>query len=175
MPSWLRTVRCWSLTWLTPLTAAMILATITNLSIPYDIYFWLRSIGAVVIFVMGIATTVITFKRAMGQWREEWELDGRIISLVVFWALFPPMWFFTEYYCFDTGLVGLPEGATKDTFLAQSRHYAGFAANIWAAFGALLAFVITQAKRNAPNIHQSGADVRKRDNDGGSTESLEHA
>jgi len=60
---------------------------------------------AVVLLIGGIATTTVTFCHAIGECREAWTVDGvdgRVLSLVVFWVLFPPMWFFTVYNCFDT-------------------------------------------------------------------------
>jgi hypothetical protein len=75
-----------------------------------------------------------------------------LISLVIFWALFPPMWFFTEYFAFDCGYIELPSHSnpakiseTKE-FLGGLKEYAGFAAPVWAGFGAIFAGLLTQLK-----------------------------
>lgn len=76
-----------------------------------------------------------------------WYTHSPLLSLVVFWALFPPLWFFAEYYFIDSGFVGLPaSGAKKSEVLASLKVYADFAAKIWAAVGALLAVLLALLK-----------------------------
>jgi hypothetical protein len=63
-----------------------------------------------------------------------------------FWALFPPLWFFAEYYFVDSGFVAPPPGTTKEDLLSSLKSYADFASKIWAAVGALLAVLLALLK-----------------------------
>ena len=69
-----------------------------------------------------------TSTAALGDWT---------VAGVIFWVLFPPIWFFTEYRAADAGVF---TGAD----LNKLKNYADFASKVWAAFLALYLFVVTQ-------------------------------
>jgi len=63
-------------------------------------------------------------------------------AAVVFWVLGPPLWFFVEYLCLDSGWIGLPATSPdKAEALQSTRTYADYASKIWAAVLAAVLFL----------------------------------
>jgi hypothetical protein len=123
---------------------------------PYGAYRTLRSLGAIVLLGLAfysiyavaqlVSQTMATKAPTVPATPAPWYTHGIILSLVVFWALFPPLWFFAEYYFVDSGFVALPPGTTKVDLLSSLKSYADFASKIWAAVGALLAVLLALLK-----------------------------
>jgi hypothetical protein len=61
-----------------------------------------------------------------------WTIAG-----IIFWVLFPPIWFFLEYFAAESGTIA---GAKLD----QLKTYADFASKIWAAFLVLYTTAVAQ-------------------------------
>jgi hypothetical protein len=100
----------------------------------YNFFWGMRAVGAVVLFIFAV-WTVIYFARHTPQ------PTGRIACVVAAWALFPPIWFFLEYYGIDNGFVSnLP--LPKDAELASIKDYADYASKIWAAVLASVLFLV---------------------------------
>lgn len=92
---------------------------------------------------------------------EPWYTSGFLVSAVVFWAIAPPVWFFVEYYHFDSGVIKIPENfiqcksqvaaecahEIKTEYLKHVKTYADLASKIWASVGAVLGGAIAAARK----------------------------
>lgn len=61
-----------------------------------------------------------------------WPVAG-----IIFWVLFPPIWFFTEY-------LAAHNGAFTGASLSDLKTFADFASKVWAAFLVIYTFGVTQ-------------------------------
>jgi hypothetical protein len=125
--------------WLTAAGAWALMLQTNVISCSWDSYAHMR-------FLLTIPFTLSAFACLWGFSSADIFRDQRTATLgdwscagVIFWVLFPPIWFFTEYLAvrsnaFLGGTAHLPE--LKD--------YADFASKIWAAFLALYLFTVTQ-------------------------------
>ncbi len=90
-----------------------------------------------------------------------WYTSGFLVSAVVFWAIAPPVWFFVEYYHFDSGTIQAPTDFIKCKsqvaaecvheirieYLKHVKAYSDQASKIWAAVGTVLGGAIAAARR----------------------------
>jgi hypothetical protein len=151
----------WSLLWAVPLLAGL-LTSLTNdfhgiQPFSFKAYQSIRIVGAVVVLCLMTKAFLRAFCHVAN--RSAWSADSFLIWSVLFWALFPPSWFFVEYTMFDLGQIALPlnkgtcgglSEVGKETycqaFLDRLQAYATLASKIWAAVGAMLAAVVAIAK-----------------------------
>lgn len=154
----------WSLPWITLLGILLIIATWTTLSIPYGMYENGRAIGLGIMIVLAVAGLLRAFDM-IGTAGEPWYTISFLVALVMFWGLFPPTWFFTEYLLFDRETIQFPEDVRqaieraelekdlrrvaeiKKEFLGVKKTYADMGSRIWVAVGAALGTTIGFAKR----------------------------
>ncbi len=166
-------VALWTLAWLVPMLL-LLTARVLDWKITYDTFTTARSIGVGVLVVLAIAGVLTAWRyvgnnpavRLLGASAPPWYTNAFLVALVLFWALFPPIWFFAEYFLLDIGGIVLPEGLTcknetPDTpwekklcteeiekeFLAQSKTYADLAAKVWGGVAASLAGAIALARK----------------------------
>lgn len=156
-------IMLWSLVWVAPLLAGLMTAlTNHHHGIPpfsFNAYQLIRFAGA----AAALCFMTTAFLRALGHVanRSAWSEDSFLIWSMLFWALFPPSWFFVEYAMFDLGQIALPrpdeptcnglsEIGKKDTYcedyLDRLQVYAALASKIWAAVGAALAAIVAIGK-----------------------------
>jgi hypothetical protein len=89
-----------------------------------------------------------------------WYTNGYLVGAVVFWAIAPPSWFFTEYFLFDSGQIAVPTdipcqstvlaeclSEQKAEYLRHVKTYADLASRIWAAVGASLGAAIAASRK----------------------------
>jgi hypothetical protein len=138
------------------LLGGLLIKGLSNSTRPFSIgtYQCARVIGTLVI----LGLTSWALKRAfgfIGKATPPWYSDSFLVSMVVFWALFPPAWFFVEYTLFEHGQIALVSGEVCmphchsdfcNAELARLDTYAGFASKIWAGMGATLAGVIALSR-----------------------------
>jgi hypothetical protein len=155
-------VMAWCSPWLALIAFLLLISQVGHVEITYKSYRFWRNLGIVIL----IAVAVVGILRALdivGDSQDPWYTIPFLVSLVLFWGLFPATWFFLEYLLFDLGVFQLPscpntatssQGAevpcvapTKAAFLASLKIYADMAAKIWAAVAVALGVVIGLAKR----------------------------
>src|SRR6185503_16506098 len=56
------------------------------------------------------------------------EFRPALVFISIFWVMVPPVWFFTEYFVLDSGIVS----GLKDGELTLVKTYADYASKIWA-------------------------------------------
>jgi hypothetical protein len=109
--------------------------------IPYDDYFRLRALVSILMIALGVFTLYHAARYKPDA--SHWKSSSLLLSLAIYWTLFPPMWFYTEYFAFDNDVIQLPSHLpTKKDFLSNYKEYAGLASPIWAGFLAILAGVL---------------------------------
>lgn len=64
------------------------------------------------------------------------------VNVMMFWAIVPPLWFFTEHYCIDNDLIVYADAKAKAASLQSAKEYEGLASKIWAAVLAFLLFAM---------------------------------
>jgi hypothetical protein len=146
----IRDATIWTVVWVAVLGIPMLLAMCGVRVFSYSVYHTLRLLGAIVLLFLALYS-IYTLAQLIAQplatkATAPWYTHGTMLSLVVFWALFPPLWFFAEYYFVDSGFVAPPPGTTKEDLLSSLKSYADFASKIWAAVGALLAVLLALLK-----------------------------
>lgn len=151
----------------TVLTAIWLLPSLLLLSwpilklpvIPYGLYLWVRNI-AVIVLIMLVFVGITKAASYIGPAaKSPWYTSATLVSLVLFWSLFPPSWFFLEYFMFDTGYLALPDkvakamatssdsAKVKAEFMALTATYADLSSKIWISVGAALATAIAVSRR----------------------------
>jgi hypothetical protein len=155
-------VMAWCAPWLALIAVLLLISQVGDVRISYERYKFWRNLG--ILILIGVA--IIGILRALdivGASQEPWYTIPFLVSLVLFWGLFPPVWFFLEYLLFDLGVFQLPtcpnaavssQGAEancvapiKKDFLPALKVYADMAAKIWAAVGVALGVAIGLARR----------------------------
>lgn len=159
-----RQVMKWTLPWIAVLVGLLVYGAFgSGTSIPYDIYTWVRRLCAVGLAGLGVAGLAYALEWTDKSKGQPWFTIPLLVSLVLFWGVFPPTWFFTEYYLFDQrrlqwppelreALVaaGTDKKAAADLVaghLAAVKVYADLASKIWLAVGAALGTAIGFANR----------------------------
>jgi hypothetical protein len=150
------TVAAWTSPWLLA-SLALLLAPFAGFPrVTYGVYAGIRGGAFVGLLVLVVAGFVVAWRHVGGhQDQRPWYTSGFLVSLLIFWAVFPPSWFFLEYMLFDRGQIALPGGATCmpmqtgacADFLARTKIYADLASKIWAAVFAALGAAIAVARR----------------------------
>ena len=160
-----------SLAWAIPMFSLTLFAVICKSSkyqISLETYSALRYVLVFFLVVMSVAGIHTAWKFIGGVATDpKWYSNGFLVGTVIFWAIAPPVWFFTEYLLFDNGLIALPEEITcvfdktldtikqgakcisdrKEQHLKQVKAYADLASKIWAAVGAALGLSIAAARK----------------------------
>ena len=82
--------------------------------------------------------------------RTSTSLGSWAVAGLLFWTLFPPIWFFVEYHGVASGALILPvepgqtAPAAKEALKSEVKDYAEAASKIWAAFLVLYGFIVSQ-------------------------------
>jgi hypothetical protein len=155
----------WSALWVVPLIVLYGLTYFTSVQIPHGVYQGARLLAVVVMVALAGLGLSVAFGLVGSQKADPWYKIGPLVALVIFWGLFPPAWFFTEYLLFDRDTILLPMemldkikaapaasqaevgGAFKTANLAATKTYADMASKFWLAVGAALATAIGLSKR----------------------------
>jgi hypothetical protein len=145
--------------WLTPMLFLLLWPMLPLPSIPYACYYAARH-GAVFVLLCLAALGVWRAGRLAGsESSAPWYTSAALVALTLFWALFPPSWFFLEYFLLDAEAIALPPDVVveielagrpaeaKAAFLATTKTYADMSAKIWASVGVSLATAVALAKR----------------------------
>ena len=161
-----RAVAKWTAFWVVPLIGLYLLTYFTNVHIPHAWYQTSRLIAVVVMVGLAVAGLLIAFDLVDGHRTDPWYTIPLLVALVIFWGLFPPAWFFTEYLLFDRDTILLPvemldrikaapaasqaevAAPFKTANLAATKTYADMASKFWVAVGAALATAIGLSKRS---------------------------
>jgi hypothetical protein len=154
-----------TLLWVAPLAFLLCNAVFVWHTFGYRTYELWRSVAIVLLFIFAFVGLLRAFDLAGAHKGDPWFTDPVLVALVLFWALFPPTWFFVEYLSFDNKTILLPESMldqiqndeqsglidkaikVRTDFLASTKLYADMAAKIWAAVGTALGAVIAFARR----------------------------
>ena len=152
----------WTVPWLLTLLVLLALPAFGEVEIiSYAVYALARKAVLVVLIALAIIGLLRAFKLVGWHKEQPWYTVGFLVALVLFWGLFPPSWFFTEYYLFDTRTVALPpevqraiDAATDEdsrakirtAFMSGVKTYADMASKVWVAVGAALATAIGFSK-----------------------------
>jgi hypothetical protein len=140
-------VALYSALWVVPLAILLFITTWTDYSFEYHTYQRARLIVLLVMLALALAGLVRAFEMFGVKSTDPWYTSGFLVALVLFWGLFPPTWFFTEYLMFDNGSIQLPPDTDKVKFLAALKTYADLGSKVWVAVGAALATTIGFAKK----------------------------
>lgn len=137
----------WTLVWIVPAVVYVAYPTLLG-PYEYNTYLTFRTVALLLIVILALAGIVRAWKIISGgDQHSPWYTDAFLVALVLFWAVAPPIWFFVEYYLFDSGLVKLPVGAEIKSFLARTKIYADMASKIWAGVGASLGAALAVARK----------------------------
>jgi hypothetical protein len=155
-------VIAWCSPWLAVIAFLLLISQIGDVRISYESYKIWRNFGAGLLIVVAIIG-ILRALDIVGNSQDPWFTIPFLVSLILFWGLFPPIWFFLEYLLFDLGVFQLPncpsatispQGAEincvapmKKDFLPALKVYADMAAKIWAAVGVAIGVAIGLAKR----------------------------
>jgi hypothetical protein len=99
----------------------------------YGTYNVVRWVVAVVVFGLAICT-IFKFANTHRQMSQS-------KTVIILWALAPPLWFFWEYWLVDHDWITSLPGA-KDAMLESVKTYADYASKIWAAVLAAVLFLV---------------------------------
>jgi hypothetical protein len=161
----------WTVAWVFLLLVFVAIALLRNKPIAYADYEFGVRVAAVILVIVAIVGLCVALKN-VGPDAKPWYTVGKgfLVALVLFWGLFPPTWFFLEYWLFDNGIFQMPEylqkewdslvGSDKDKrdlvkafelkakyLAASTKAYSDLALKIWVAVGAGLATAIGLAKK----------------------------
>jgi hypothetical protein len=154
-----------TLLWAVPLLLLLLNAQFKMVVIEHQTYVAWRAILIFILLGLGIWGLLRSFDLLKAHAGDPWYTDPLLVSLVLFWGLFPPMWFFVEYLSFDRGSFALPLVVPKEIqaaqanadpaavenlrsdFLARTKLYADMASKVWFAVGAALGAVISLTRR----------------------------
>jgi hypothetical protein len=137
----------WTLLWVSTLSIYALAHCLVG-AYSYDAYKFIANAAAgllAILTLLGVATAW----QFIGGKREDppWYTHGFLVALLIFWALAPPIWFFLEYYLFDTGAIKLPPCVGLEDFLKQIKVYADLGSKVWAAAGATLGAAVAAARK----------------------------
>jgi hypothetical protein len=128
----------------------------------HSTYLILRTVGILILIAFFAYGLGVAWRYIGGDATDSWYTNALLVFLVLFWALFPPSWFFLEYFLFDHEIIKLPldlkcqadggnidcaKQTLKATYLAETKVYADLASKVWGAVGASLGATIAVAKR----------------------------
>ena len=154
-----------TLVWTVPLLLLLLNAQFKVVVVEHRTYLSCRAVLILVLLGLGIWGLLRSFDLLKAHAGDPWYTDPLLVGLVLFWGLFPPMWFFVEYLSFDRGSFALPsnllreleaataEGRAVDAsklradFLSETKLYADMAAKVWFSVGAAHGAVIGLTKR----------------------------
>jgi hypothetical protein len=107
-----------------------------------ETYHYLRGWVAILTVVFAVITVTRMISRVAIRRNLPDEFLPEMIGYVLFWVLVPPVWFFVEYYAFDSHWITLSTPDT-DSQLASIKAYSDFASKVWAAVIAMLIFFVS--------------------------------
>lgn len=149
----LRVAFSWTAPWVVLLASLLLLASNSSLAIPYGFhagFVWLGGLALVMVLFFGLWRAAEYLPIGGQPRRGFWYSDGHLLAALVFWALFPPAWFFLEYYSVAHGLFQLPAGQDGpqqvQAWLASYQVYADLGSRVWAGAGALFLLVLAKAR-----------------------------
>ena len=131
---------------------------------------------SIVMICIGVWTIILASggNRAIVPKMDQPTWKTWIVILLLFWALFPPMVLFTDFFAFDCGAVQIviPPGTDRKEIISSTKDYVGLAAQVWAGFGVLFGVLLSQDSRGRarhgwgeePDHHEGGTaemDVEK--------------
>lgn len=87
----------WTLPWLVLLLVLLLLPSL-GAKIPYEVYRTARHLALLVLIALAVIGLLRAFKLVGWHREQPWYTVGFLVALVLFWGLFPPSWFFTEYF-----------------------------------------------------------------------------
>jgi H+/Cl- antiporter ClcA len=94
-----------------------------------------RTLG-VVLISMHAAVAVWRLTRNVALQALDPKFIPELIGYLAFWLLFPPLWFFLEYYAVDSGAIdGVPRAEAD---MKRMKDYTDLASKVWAAVIAIL-------------------------------------
>lgn len=99
-------------------------------------FFSVFIIAFAILSICRVATAAYSSATKASVFRQE------LIGYIVFWVLFPPGWFFLEYYALDTKAIKLKKNEDRKATLENFKAYADFASKVWAAVLACLGGLI---------------------------------
>jgi hypothetical protein len=148
----------WTMVWAVYLILLMafsiILRPYFDIRIPYQIDLIIKYIGAIILMCIGICALCLAAQRVADPPLHHWSTDKWLVTLALFWGLFPPMWFFTEYFAIDSGAIALQQAnpppanqqddELRKSALAKMKTYIELGSPVWAAFGVLYAALLSQ-------------------------------
>ena len=145
--------------WLLPLLFLLVWPTLQLSVIHHNYYVCARNIAILVLIIL-VFFGITKASRFIGSSADlPWYTSAWLVALVLFWGLFPPSWFFLEYYLFDSGYIALPQSVAeamanssepakvKADFMASTKTYADLASKIWVAVSAALAATIAASRK----------------------------
>lgn len=154
-----------TLAWSIPLLLLLLNAQWKVVTVEHATYIQCRALLIFGLLGLGVWGLLRAFDLLKAHAGDPWYTDPLLVGLVLFWGLFPPMWFFVEYLSFDRGSFALPldvarqmeealktnnaAGAAKlkADFLSETKLYADMASKVWVSVGAALGASIGLAKR----------------------------
>jgi hypothetical protein len=155
----------WTLPWVILVLTLLVNAVTVVHPISYDLYVSGRYVVIGAMLAMAVAGLLIALEIVGSHKGDPWFTVGLLVALVLFWALFPPSWFFVEYLSFDRGAFLLPsdlqeayEAAEQRSdvkamadlrakHLGETKTYADLASKVWVAVGASLGSAIALTKK----------------------------
>ena len=137
----------WSAVWIAGMLAFTLSPYVFG-AYAYDTYLQIRNGAIVLLPILAAFGIAIAWKFIGGKKNDPpWYTSGFLVALVVFWAIWPPTWFFVEYLLFEIDKISLPSGIHKKDFLTHIKAYADLASKIWTAVGAALGGAIAAARK----------------------------
>jgi hypothetical protein len=161
----IKPVMAWTSVWVFFLVGLVAIGTFADGVIPYEAARIFRRLAAGLLVVLAVWGLLAALGGAADANGPPWYTSTLLLSLVLFWGLAPPAWFFTEYYLIDTHTLSPhPDTAAAMAaalaaknpgeaarlhadLLASTKTYADLASKVWLAVGAALASAITLVKR----------------------------
>lgn len=127
----------------------------TDRYLPYVGYNIIRVLGVIALLVLSVWAFLEASSYVASH--QPWYTSPLLVSLVIFWALFPPSYFFLEYLSIDNGSLELPKRGVFCTeesrtqycayILERTKTYADLASKIWAAVAAVIGATIAAASK----------------------------
>ena len=128
----------WSGLWLAAILILFLAVWQKRISLALETERKLRNFFAVFIVAFAILSIYRVATAAYYSSTKATFFRQELIGYIVFWVLFPPGWFFLEYYALDTGVIKLKKKEDLKTTLENFKAYADFASKVWAAVLACL-------------------------------------
>lgn len=155
----------WCAPWIALIALLLFLSQVGQVRIPYETYKFWRGIGILLLVVLAFVGILRALDIVGEPTQAVWYTKPFLVSLVLFWGLFPPSWFFLEYLLFDRGVFVVPVcdaqpavtavtaaepkclPITKAEFLPSVKTYSDLASKIWFAISAALGVAIGLARK----------------------------